>query len=268
MRSIEHEFTVGRSDWIRLVFLGDVHIGNITTNEDLIHKCVNRIDKDKTAYWVDLGDRCDFINTKDTRFELGALPKWVLNEFPDIVGACSYRYSEFFKPIANKCIATVSGNHEDAILKHQERDVYSEINRLLGIKSNLGVCGFVRLKFKRARKTIWTLDMFLHHGASGGRSVGSSANFLSNMAKGFDADIYAMGHTHKKVVYSDRVYGLNSVGNVEEKDRVFINVGSFMSGYVNADSSGYAEKRLLYPQAVGPVELWLHPDKHHIKMVM
>ena len=268
MLSLEKEFNVGRSDWLKFVFIGDTHIGNITTDENLIARCVDRIKQDPDAYWFDLGDRCDYINTKDKRFDLGSLPKWVLNSFPDIVGACNYRYADFFSPIANKCLATVRGNHEDTILQMQERDVYTDINRLLGIKNNLGLCGYTRLKFRRAGKVVWSLDVFLHHGAVSGKSAGSSLNFLSSISDGFDADVYAIGHTHKKIAYSNRQYYLDSVGHVQEQERIYINTGSFMAGYAETENSGYAEKRLLYPQSMGPVELWVCPDKRDLKIFM
>jgi len=43
-----------------------------------------------------------------------------------------------------------------------------------------------------------SLDIFAHHGKGGGVLSGSTFNTLEKMAVGADADIYLMGHDHKK----------------------------------------------------------------------
>ena len=75
----------------------------------------------------------------------------------------------------------------------------------------------------------------------------------------FDADIYAVGHTHTKIALHKRRIGLRPRGlDVVDKDLVLINVGSFMRG----EQSGYAQRKGLYPQAMGPVEVWIWPCKN------
>lgn len=255
---------------IRIVFLGDVHIGNRNTDEGLVEQVARRLEEDGT-YWVDLGDACDFINLHDPRFDPRQLPDWIgVADLADLPSAQVRRYTEIFRPVAGRCLARLSGNHEDAILLRQERDVYREINEALGLPPEraLGYSGFVRLRLSRGKartKTDWTLTLFLHHGAGGGQLAGAKALRLERLPMAFDADIFAMGHTHTKMVLQKRRVGM-SAGNpprLEDRPLILISVGAFMRG----ELSGYAERRGLYPQGIGPVELWIWPERKQIRVV-
>ena len=82
MKTITHK--IETTDCVKLVFLGDNHIGAQGCDEDLIKQTVTRIQEDNT-YYFDMGDRCEFINSKDPRFEFANLPQWLnLSDLVDI----------------------------------------------------------------------------------------------------------------------------------------------------------------------------------------
>jgi len=256
---------------VKIVFLGDLHIGNAATDEDLIKQVAKRLQEPNT-YWVDLGDTCDFVNMRDPRFSPAALPEWVeVSDLADLPAAQVRRYAEIFKPVAGTCLARLMGNHEAVIAKHYERNVYHELNASIGLPKEkaLGYGGFLRLVTQR-KKDSWTLTCFIHHGATGGKLGGAVALNLERLPMSFDADIYAVGHSHRKMVFPKRRVGiLGRTLQVADKPLILINVGAFMRSYTQTEGDGYAEQRLLYPQGLGPVELWIWPDaqKRQIKVV-
>ena len=277
-----------RSDCIKIVFVSDVHIGNGATDEALVKQVAGRLQEPDT-YWLDLGDRCDFINTKDKRFDPSSLPDWVeVMDLADLPAAQIRRYSELFGPVAPKCLMALEGNHEWMIRKRYDRDVYRNLNAMMGLYAKSehpaleikgtrcpGVSGFLRLRLRRGRsdeeKTSqrdgWTLTIFVHHGTGGGKLAGSKAINLERLPMAFDADVFAMGHTHTKLALSKRRIGIDSRRmQVVDKPMALINTGAFMRNYVQVND-GYGEEKLLYPQGVGPVELWLYPNEREWKLV-
>ena len=51
-----------------------------------------------------------------------------------------------------------------------------------------------------------------------------------------------------------------------DKQVTLINVGSFMRAYTQSGADGYVVEKLLYPQGLGPVELWVWPDKQEVRL--
>jgi len=254
-----------------LVLLGDLHLGNASVNENLIETVAKRLEGDN-VYWVDLGDAIDAINMRDPRFDPSSLPDWIgLADLIDLPKAQVARYRHYFGRLGSTCLARLYGNHEFSLQKHTERDIYAELNRAIDLPPEraLGYSGFVRLRFRRRIASsgkiadTWTQTMFIHHGHGGGRLAGAKALKLERMVLLADADIYAMGHTHTKLVLQRRRHCLSARGTViESQHQIMINVGAFMDG-----TDGYVERGMYYPQEVGPVELWFYPSEKEIKIV-
>jgi len=256
MECAEIHITVpSRSDCIKLVFLGDLHLGHAQTDEGLIRQVAERLGE-KYTYWIDLGDACDFINLRDPRFDPGGLPDWIgVEDLADLPAAQIVRYRDIFGRLGDTCLVRLAGNHEDSIRRHYERDVYRELNAAVGLYDEprsfelaagtraLDYSGFVRLRMYRGggmskgppRGPTWTLTLFVHHGAGGGQLAGAKALRLERLPLAFDADIYAVGHTHTKLTLQKRLVGLGPRG--------------------------------LYPQGLGPIEVWLYPDKKKLRVI-
>jgi len=268
---IEHKFELpSRTDSIHLIIFGDVHLGNAECDEKLVAKVAARLQA-PNAYGIDLGDALEAINMRDPRFDLRSLPDWIgVEDLGDLPARQIARYCEYFRPVADKLLCRLTGNHEDSLFRWYGRDVYAELNRELGIPPERcpGWWCFLRLRFTRLGKVNWTLTLFLHHGYGGGRLAGSKALNLERLPMLAQADIYAMGHTHTKMVITKRQIRLPPRGKkIEEMPLILINVGSFLRSYSARDT--YIERRLLYPQGLGPVELHIWPEqrKRIIKII-
>jgi hypothetical protein len=77
---------------------------------------------------VGLGDYCEWINVQDKRFDVATLAPWIeIGDLIDLAQVQRDRFLSIIKPIAGKCLAMCSGNHEGTIHRKTERDIYSEI---------------------------------------------------------------------------------------------------------------------------------------------
>ena len=208
MRCIERRTTYqSRTDTLRLYAIGDVHLGNAHSRERQLRQLIEeRIAPDPNAYWIGLGDYCDFVNIHDPRFDPTDLAGWLFADrgvsLADIGRAETRRFIEMATPIKSRCLGLTSGNHEDMILRHSETDVYSTIVEALADGENehrLDHRGFINWKLKRTDVGgTWTLRIHATHGSNGGRKPGSTANRIADIAGGIDGvDVVMQGHTHK-----------------------------------------------------------------------
>lgn len=136
----------------------------------------------------------------------------------------------------------------------------------------LGNCAFVRLNFKKQSNktaaigaTIWC-----HHGVGGGRLVSAPLNLLEHVVKAFDADIYLIGHQHKKVAAPiDRVYvsWRSNPPRILHRRVILACTGGFLRGYMQGSKrrgraqGTYVEKRLLSPTALGGIAIYIRPRR-------
>jgi len=124
----------------------------------------------------------------------------------------------------------------------------------------LGVSSFIRLEFVIAKTTVITYDLWAHHGAGGGKRVGGSLNRVDDMRDHAEADVYLMGHDHKKGVWpaTPRMQLVNGNGilRVRERQAYLVRYGSFLKSYEDGETS-YNVDSCRGPSSLGHVELEL-----------
>ena len=199
-RHIDHP---SRSDVYRVYAFGDLHLGNIHSNETALRALVKRIEADDNAYWIGMGDYCDFINLHDPRFDPRDIPGWLMggDELADIARAESDHIANILAPIKTKCLGLIAGNHEEKLLQHSECDAYSRLVEALADGKHdhrLDHRGIVSLVFSRQGGGGMTVNLYATHGSTSGRTQGAAANNLSNlMAQVDNIDVVLQAHLHK-----------------------------------------------------------------------
>jgi len=256
---------------VRLVLTGDEHLGNAATDESLIEETTRRLEGED-VYWIDLGDAIDAINMRDPRFDPRSLPDWIgMADLIDLPAAQVARYRHWFGGLGGNCLARLYGNHEFELQRRYERDIYAELNRAIELPPEraLGYSGFVRIRFRNrggSKNRIldtWTQTIYIHHGCAGGKLMGAKAISLERLPSSWDADIYAVGHSHTRLAFGKPRIGMASKKVATESHRqIFVNVGSYMTGL-----NGYAERKGYPPQEPGPVELWFYPSERKVKII-
>ena len=282
MRLIDYRYQVsGRDVCFRLYGLGDVHVGALNCAEDELMRLVSRIEKDPYALWVGGGDYADAVILNDTaRFDVNTLPNWMLKGNPktikerigDILFAQRERFVDIVKPIQDKCLGLIEGNHEFAIFKHHNRDHMSELCRMLDTP-NLTDCAFIRLRFNRGNTKVdlahgshsSLCTIFVCHGVGGGRTAGAEPTKLQRLAADKDVDIVLTGHTHTYCILPPIVQlGVPRSGTLPEDPMVHekhvANWGSFLYTYKTGPST-YSSRENYPVRPMYTVETVIQPFK-------
>lgn len=270
-----------RSDTYRLWHLTDLHLGAGSVDEALLKKHIKQILDDPHALWIGGGDYIDAISRKgDKRYQESTLAGW-LHGKDDPIQLQIERVVDLLSPIASKCVGLVSGNHEAALLQHNDRDAYRVIVNAIAKAGEkrpealaLGINGFVRLSFRRTATSghtgnQWLLTIYAHHGAGGGRAAGGDALFLERMLSSYDADLVLVGHRHRAMVVTR---SSTSVGKTEVRvvSRTAMMSASYMRSYHDGEwpVDTYAENKALPPTQVGAVPVIIDPDARQFYVML
>lgn len=277
-KAIVHDwFGVDSTSEFRITPLGDIHLLNKSTDEKKLQRIVDEIASDPNHYWLDMGDRGEWINVRDPRFDPSELADWVsLGDLKDLAHVQLERYLNIMSPIADKCLAMVRGNHEDAIMRHTERDVHSaavsSIKRAAGWPEtrqiSLDYTGWLMLRFYRSRDTkarhsVQVVRMNVHHGWVGGRKEGAKALALEERLREYAADVSLLGHSHSLQIMAIAVEEIDRRGNVIYTTRYGAHVGTYLG------PARYARNRAFKPKATGTIDIVLRPcqtDERRIQL--
>ena len=263
-----HEYRIncrGRCGIYSLIPFGDIHLGTKNCDEVKLQETIDYIKNKENCYWIGMGDFLDLINYHDKRFDPESLANWIpTKKLNQIASVQIDRFVEYIKPIKHKCIGLLEGNHEESIAKYHDRKVVYDIIQKLGngIK-NLSYTCFVRLLFNRALNNHHgaSNSIIIHasHGFGGGLYEGASLNRLLRQAEFWDAEIFLVGHCHKKRTAMRNTIGMSHQGlETVSKKRIFALTGSFYRGYVGGSNS-YVEKKGYPPSDIGVVKITIEP---------
>lgn len=174
---------------------------------------------------------------------------------------------KILKPTVGRFLGLLEGHHF-----HIHQDGTTTDQRMASFLKApfLGTCAYINLTFKpnnkshaRPKVLIWA-----HHGRSGGKLLSSPLNQLEHVVRGFDADIYLIGHHHKAVAGKlARMYAQfnTTVGYLKNKEMIIACTGSFLKGFVEGVKRDgrpgglYPEAAMMNPLALGVVKLRIRP---------
>ena len=272
-----YEFTINmdsrsQDDCYTFVHDSDNHVGSKNADESMQVRVVNRIKEDPKCWWFSTGDVCEFIQRNDPRFDTGNIPDWFeFKMMSDPVKHQMRRFKDIYNPIKDKCLGSVIGNHEFSLMKYNSRNVYEDIWELMDLPAErmLGINGFIRLKFMYLDKVYWKQTIYLHHGTARGKMKSSIVSELEKLPMSVDADMYCLGHAHKKIAFSDEYSAMDPVTNrVVRRMRHYSSGGSYAVGISENTDGGWSEQVALYPQAIGPVEIKVYPNRKEVKLLV
>ena len=172
---------------------------------------------------------------------------------------------KILKPTVGRWLGLLEGHHYHV---HQDGTTTDQHMANFLKAPFLGTCAYINLTFKpnnasaaKSKVLIWA-----HHGRSGGKLLSSPLNQLEHVVKGFDADIYLLGHHHKAVAGKvARMYAQfnTKVGYLKNKEMIIACTGSFLKGFMEgAKRDGrpgglYPEAAMMNPLALGVIKLWI-----------
>lgn len=224
-----------------ILVLADLHIGDMQSDVRLIKELIDSVAETPSRYAILAGDIMNnaIIGSKGDTYTATLSPTEQL------------QYAvELLKPIAEKILAVVPGNHEERTTRTAGFDLTAAICTELGIPSvyreNAALL-FVSL----GRALNWkpyTYSIYINHGRGGGRKIGGKMNALADYGNIIDTDIYIVGHTHLPASFRDRAFRVAPHrGTAILRDRLFVNTASALRYGGYAERQGYQPASNSYP---------------------
>jgi len=268
MEVIEKQIPHTRPDIFHIYALGDIHAGSINCAEDEIKTKVQEIKERKNAYWVGMGDYADCITEKDYRFEIKGLAPWVSPD--NIVESQRAFLKKLFQPIAPKCLAFLTGNHEELIHREHSNDITRNLCGDLNLPYG-GYHSFLVLHFARGNTgSRREYKLHLWHGAGSAQTEGARLMRLVRLVNDIEASIYLMGHLHAMTNYTpDRLKC--EKGKVKSTQLIAQMTGSWLKAYMQPEKGQtlnptYIEKKGYKPSRIGCPIIHINPDKDNISV--
>lgn len=247
---------------IYLIPFGDVHKSSPMHSKERWGDFLDWAKTKERAYFIGMGDYNDLASTSE-RIVLGssALHESTRKTLTELYLEQTMKFAKDISFMKGRLIGILGGNHYGVFESGITTD--QKLAEILNTKY-LGASSLLRLSFKqKARGKTSKLDVFVHHGRGGGRTVGASMNPVSAMADTAEADIYMMGDNHQKGIdFKSRLKLVESGGHITLAHRKILlaRTGSFLKGYEPGCES-YVTDAQLPPSSLGTVKIELTPRR-------
>lgn len=159
---------------------------------------------------------------------------------------------EWFSPYAHILTVVGYGNHETAIIKHQETDILQRFVDLLNYKngSNVfagGYGGWIIIKQELTPGIVSNFKIKYFHGSGGGGIVTRGAINLTRALEMYeDFDIFTMGHIHENSARNDVRETINFNSKVgyrhEHKEIHLMLTGTYKEEYGDGSKGWHVER--------------------------
>jgi len=256
MRVVQKTIKYTRKSLIKIYLVGDIHGGTVHCHQSLLEQTIKKIKDNPEAYWIDMGDKCEFISTKDKRWDGGGIAGWVK---PDYIGISQADwYMDLMTPVKDKCLGLIEGNHESTWTGQTDTNVQHYICSKMGVPDLSAAC-FIRFNFKRA-STDKSLTGFFTHGAGSAITPGAKLTRLQRLMDSFEADIVAQGHVHELLTYSRPYMELDRTLQVKQRVKVGALTGCYFRTYTQDVASSYGERKNYPPVMLGSPVVVYNPD--------
>jgi hypothetical protein len=259
----EHIINAPLGEPLYLIPFGDIHRDSDMFALDYWRRFLDRASSLPNAIFLGMGDYCDGVSTsersiiKDER-----LHETTKRNIETFYRETNHKLAKELSFMDGKLIGLLGGNH------YYPFDDGSTSDHMLAdlMKTKyLGVCSFIRLTIRdtKSNHKSASIDIFAHHGKGGGGSAGATFSTLDKMQQTADADIFLMGHDHKRGVVPSNPRIKISRGNggklhVKERTPWLGRTGSFLKAYENGSVS-YNVDCGRSPASLGWIEFELTP---------
>lgn len=233
-------------DTLEVYPIADIHLGDPKTDEELFKSFLKFILAKPNRYVILDGD---LINN--------AIKTSVSNVYNEKYSPKDQKHMmcEFLRPIKDRILCMVLGNHESRSLKDVDNDIMEDIAYRLGIEDRYNENGiYLNIQFgKDTHGRYLSYTGYIVHGIGGGKSAGAPANILEKLPLSFIADFYIIGHLHRKLAFKNTYFRPNATyDRLEQFERAFVIAAPWQ------DFGGYAQRKLYTPQSKGASVLILN----------
>jgi len=254
----------------KLLLISDIHWDSPYCQRDILKRHLDEAVEQDCHIHLN-GDTFDLMGgRRDFRGSKGSLrPEFKVDHyFDEIVNQAI----EWFSPYAEHIKVVGVGNHESAILKHNEISILDRFVGGLNMKNEThvqlgGYGGWIVYTFDRNGSKVSYRIKYMH-GIGGGvvtkGVIGHSR--MSTYIQG--ADMIWQGHVHEDYEMNYRVERMNHANNVETKDVLMIRTSTYKDEYKKGDeygAAGWAIEKGFSPRFIGARWCELTPVRIHQK---
>lgn len=250
------------TDTATFLLASDIHLDNPKCDRALFARHLNEM-QDRNGHALFFGDvLCLMQGKKDRRGGKGDIrPEHLGGNYFDLVFEES---AEWLKPWQHRILMMGDGNHETAIVNHQEIDPLENVTRLMRTAGapteHMGYQGFVRFVFhKRDGGQVRRCTLFFHHGAWGGIVTKGTMGGGRYAQVAPDADLVINGHNHERSMVAHPCYRVAENGKVWIEQRWHLQTGTYKQEF--SGTGGWAVERIVMPKSLGGIWLTLRPRK-------
>ena len=241
--------------YIDILPLSDLHLGSRQCNVKLFKACVDWIVAKPNRYtWIN-GDFLDL-----------ALSESVGDNYDAVMRPNdAFKYlRKLVAPLKDRVLGITEGNHEWRLTGKADVNLTEIIADDLNAYYNPdGVYTRIRLgKGRNGKPVVYTI--YFTHGTGGGRESGGKLKNSEAAGKICLADLYSIGHVHKRQYTEDVFYVPDHQnGGVLPVHRRYISTGSFL------EYGGYGQRKVYTPTVVGAMpKIRLDGRSKHITVTL
>lgn len=247
--------------------IGDIQFGMDTCDVDLLKRNVERGMR-ADAYFIGMGDYVD-VASPSNRAALRSVQLYDSTRaaLDEAVTAKEDQLAEILVPTAGRWLGLLSGHH---YFDHDDGTTSDTrlAQRLDAI--HLGDCSLTRVSFADGNRHVASCTIWSHHGQGSGANAAAPLNKLEKVVQWVEADLYLMGHQHKRVAASiPRFYMIGERAPLlVARERLIVCTGSYLKGYMqgSADTRGiptgtYVEQKMLAPVMLGSPLITIRPTR-------
>lgn len=251
-----------------IVPIGDVQLGAQGVDERRVRGDI-AWGLEHNAYFLGMGEYLDIASPSNRqRLKAAALYDSTEDAIEEIVQQKVKQFLQLARESKGRWLGILEGHH-----LYEFRDGTTTDTRIAEALDApfLGTCAFVRLIFKKPSikdREVLACTIWCHHGVGSGVKMSAPLNKLENIIPYFDADIYLMGHQHKKAsAVADRIYMTRQDPyRVSYKTIIIANTGGYLRGYFQGSTQGgnfprgsYVERWMKPPVSLGCILLYVRP---------
>jgi hypothetical protein len=245
---------------VYLIPFGDVHRFASLCDDEKWKEFLSWAKSKPNALFLGMGDYTDLASYNERKI-LGSVD---LHDFTlqTLDKLYEERCVEFIKEILfmkHHLIGLIEGNHH-GVFSNSNFTTTQYMCQKLGCKY-LGVSAFIRLSFVYGSKK-FCVDVWAHHGRGASRTSGGSINTVEQMSNMAEADIFLMGHDHKKSLSFKNRLALSWGRGLTLTHRKILlgRTGSFLRGYV-PETQSYIAHAAMSPTDLGVLKIELTPKR-------
>lgn len=230
---------------VNFLLSSDRHIDNPKAKNSLAKKHLDQL-KERDGLLLDFGDLFDAMQGKNDRRGSKEDIKDNLKS-NNYFGAMIKDAANFFMPYRKHIALLGHGNHETAILKHNEIDLtealIDRLNENGGKVSHGGYRGWVKIKLRKTETQRHQIFLYYSHGSGGGGPVTRGVINTNRMAVYLpDADIVVSGHIHESWQVSVPRVRIGSDNLERQDEQLHICLPTYKEEFINAGGGFHHEK--------------------------